>query len=95
MVYAFDLLLKKKLTKLWIKEGMPKIKHVITDLLTSGTLNLVAVDPLFCPQQKEWSHQHYISGFLNLPTYNENWQISEDLLDFLNSGSTPNLYDFW
>ncbi len=89
MAYAFDFLLKIKLTKLWNKEGMPKIKHVISDLLTSNTLNLVAADPFFCPAQTEWPQQHHACGFLNLATDNENWQITAELQDFLNFGSIP------
>ncbi|MCK5356446.1 MAG: glycosyltransferase family 1 protein [Methyloprofundus sp.] len=89
MDYAFDFLLKKKLTRLWDQEGMPKIKHLLSNLLTSDTLNLVAVDPLFCPNHQEWSKQHHACGFLNLPTNNDHWQISADLQNFLDAGSTP------
>lgn len=89
MDYAFDFLLKKKLTRLWNKEGMPKIKHLLSNLLSSDTLNLVAVDPLFCPNYKEWSQQHHACGFLNLPTKNNNWQISDDLQNFLGAGAAP------
>lgn len=85
----FDFLLKKKLTKLWNNQGMPKIKHVLSELLTSDTLNLVAVDPVFCPANKEWKPQHQACGFLNLPTNNQNWQIDKELQDFLDSGTTP------
>jgi len=89
MDYAFDFLLKKKLTRLWNHEGMPKVKHVLSDLLTSDTLNLVAVDPLFCPSYKEWTQQHHSCGFLNLPTSHENWQINVDLQGFLDAGPSP------
>ena len=86
---VFDFILKKKLTKLWNDEGMPKIKHVLSELLSSDLLNLVAVDPLFCPTIKEWKPQHQACGFLNLPTSNQNWQIDAQLQSFLDSGSAP------
>ncbi|MCK4842556.1 MAG: glycosyltransferase family 1 protein [Methylococcales bacterium] len=89
MDYLFDLILKKKLTKLWNSEGMPKIKHVLSELLTSDTLNLVAVDPIFCPTYKEWQPQHHACGFLNLPINSQNWQINAELQHFLDSGSAP------
>jgi UDP:flavonoid glycosyltransferase YjiC (YdhE family) len=88
MDYMCDFFLKKKLTKLWNDEGLPKIKHVLSDLLTSDSLNLVAVDPVFCPTYKEWQPQHHACGFLNLPT-NQNWQINAALQNFLNSGPAP------
>lgn len=89
MAYLFDLFFKKKLTQLWNKEDMPKVKHVLSDLLTSDTLNLVAVDPIFCPTFQEWSQQHHACGFLNLPTNTDTWQISSDLQNFLDAGSAP------
>lgn len=89
MEYAFDFLLKKKLTRLWDQEGMPKIKQLLSNLLSSDTLNLIAVDPIFCPKPTGWSQQHHACGFLNLPTANEQWQISEPLQHFLDSGTAP------
>ncbi len=89
MNYIFDFILKKKLTKLWNDEGQPKIKHVLSDLLTSDSLNLVAVDPVFCPIYKEWQPQHHVCGFLNLPTSNQHWQINTGLQFFLDSGPAP------
>ncbi|MEE9424880.1 MAG: glycosyltransferase [Methylococcales bacterium] len=89
MDYICDFFLKKKLTKLWNDEGLPKIKHVFSDLLTSDSLNLVAVDPVFCPTYKEWRPQHHACGFLNLPTNSQNWQINAALQNFLDSGPAP------
>jgi len=89
MGYAFDFLLKKKLTALWNKEGMPKVEHVLSELLTSDTLNLVAVDPVFCPSHSEWSTQHTACGFLNLPTREQEWQIDANLQNFLDLGPAP------
>ncbi len=85
----FDFILKKKLTKLWNDEGMPRVKHVLSDLLSSDSLNLVAVDPVFCPAYSEWKPQHQICGFLNLPSKNQHWTIDTQLQSFLNSGPAP------
>lgn len=68
---------------------MPPLKHVLSDLLTSDTLNLVAVDPVFCSTFQEWPQQHYACGFFNLPTKTDTWQISKHLQCFLDAGSTP------
>ncbi len=89
MDFAFDFILKKKLSQLWNDEGMPKIKHVLSELITSNSLNLVAVDPLFCPTSKEWQPQHQTCGFFNLPTNNQNWKINQSLQAFLDSGAAP------
>jgi UDP:flavonoid glycosyltransferase YjiC (YdhE family) len=89
MDIIFDFILKKKLTRLWNDEGMPKIKHVLSELLSSDILNLVAVDPVFCPTIHEWKPQHHACGFLNLPTKNQNWHIDTELQSFLDSGPAP------
>jgi len=89
MDIIFDFILKKKLTRLWNDEGMPRVKHVLSELLTSDSLNLVAVDPIFCPTFKEWKPQHHACGFLNLPTNIQNWHINAELQSFLDSGPAP------
>ncbi|MCK5828838.1 MAG: glycosyltransferase family 1 protein [Methylococcales bacterium] len=87
--YGFDFFLKNKFTKLWDNEGLPKIKHVLSQLLCSDQLNLVAVDPIFCPTRNEWPEQHYACGFLNMNTKNDAWAINKNLQQFLDSGSAP------
>ncbi len=85
----FDIILKKKLTRLWNQQGMPKIKHILSSLLCSDTLNLVAVDPVFCPKNQDWAEQHYACGFLNFASENESWQINTALQTFLKAGPAP------
>ena len=87
--YGFDWFLKNKLTRLWNNEGLGEIKHVLSQLLTSDQLNLVAVDPVFCPTQNEWPEQHHACGFLNMNTENDHWHIDNDLQQFLDSGPAP------
>ncbi|WP_031434101.1 glycosyltransferase [Methylomarinum vadi] len=89
MDYAFDFILKKQLTRLWNQEGLPEIKHVMTDLLSSDQLNLIAVDPVFCPSRSEWQPRHQACGFLNLPTDQDDWSINDALQQFLNDGPAP------
>ena len=81
--------LKKRLSRLWLAEGLPPVKHVMADLLCSELLNLVAVDPFLCPYQQEWQALHQATGFLNLPTNAEPWQASPALQAFLNGGEKP------
>ncbi len=85
----FDFALKKRLSELWLRENMPPVKHVYPGLLTSDQLNLVAVDPLFCPHNDEWAPVHRVCGFLNLPDSVEVWQPPEQLQNFLEQGEAP------
>ncbi|NOT83317.1 MAG: glycosyltransferase family 1 protein [Methylococcaceae bacterium] len=86
---TFDLALKKRLSHLWLAEGLPPVKHVVADLITSDLLNLVVVDPFLCPYKDEWQPLHQACGFLNLPTNAEPFQISLVLQSFLDAGDKP------
>jgi UDP:flavonoid glycosyltransferase YjiC (YdhE family) len=85
----FNWVLKKPLTTLWLKSGQIPPTNVLTDLLTSQQLNLVAVDPLFCQGNEQWSANHQVCGFLNLSEDDRCWDLPDDLLEFLEAGSAP------
>lgn len=87
--YTFDWGLKKRLSSLWLQEGMPEFKHVFATMINSDLLNLVAVEPFLCPLQHEWSALNQVTGFFNLPDYAEPWQPSTALQAFLNGGEKP------
>lgn len=84
----FDVALKKRLGKLWQTEHIP-IRHVLSDLLSSDTLDVVAVNPLFCPYRRQWPDLHHATGFLNLPEQAEAWTLPTTLADFLAAGDPP------
>lgn len=86
---TFDWALKKRLSRLWLQEGLPRFKHVYQGLLTSDLLNLVAVDPVLCPERDEFAPIHQVCGFLNLPSYAEDWIIPDALQVFINAGELP------
>jgi len=87
--YFFDWVLKKRMTRLWLAEGQARVGHLLTDYLISDQLNLVAVDPLFCPDQSRWPAVNRICGFLNLPEEAQNWQLPFTLENFINQGEAP------
>jgi UDP:flavonoid glycosyltransferase YjiC (YdhE family) len=86
---CFDWVLKKPLSRLWFAEGMPPFKHVFDSLLSSDSLNLIAVDPFLCSLQDEWQEVNQLCGFLNLPEHAEPWQMSPALQAFLQTGEKP------
>jgi len=86
---AFNLALKKLLCRLWLEVGETPPTHVLTELLTSQQLNLVAVDPLFCPSFEQWQPHHQICGFLNLTEDAQHWIIPDQLTEFLDNGAAP------
>jgi UDP:flavonoid glycosyltransferase YjiC (YdhE family) len=87
--YYFNWTLKKKLTRLGLSAGQPKVKNVLTDLLMSGQLNLIAADPLFCPSQSLWPAANRVCGFLDLGGDAHGWQIPDTLKTFLQQGVAP------
>lgn len=86
---VFNWTLKKLLTRLWLEAGAPPPKNILSELLTSQQLNLVAVDPLFCRHAELWASNHKACGFLNLTEDTEHWDFPQTLTYFLASGSKP------
>jgi len=86
---VFNWALKKPLTRLWISEGSTPPANMLTDLLTSQQLDLVAVDPLFCNFNREWTTNHKACGFLNLTEDTVHWTLPDDLALFLQEGEPP------
>ncbi len=86
---VFNLALKKPLMRLWLAEGEAPVESVLTDLLSSQELNLVAADELFCPFNQEWPPNNRVCGFLNLTEDAQHWPIPQSLQHFLEEGERP------
>jgi len=86
---VFDWALKPPLSRLWREAGLMPPKHMLSELLTSQHLNLVAVDPLFCSSFEHWQPHHQICGFLNLTEDAQHWAMPAGLAEFLNGGPAP------
>ncbi|MGY6275484.1 glycosyltransferase [Methylomonas sp. MgM2] len=86
---AFNWALKPPLTRLWRSAGQIPPNHILTELLTSQRLNLVAVDPLFCVGSEDWAPHNRACGFLNLSEDARNWTLSGGLAAFLEKGQAP------
>jgi UDP:flavonoid glycosyltransferase YjiC (YdhE family) len=85
----FNWVLKQPLTRLWREAGQIPPANMLSELLTSQQLNLVAVDPLFCRGSERWPAFHQPCGFLNLSEDERYWHWPDDLLAFLDSGPAP------
>lgn len=85
----FNWILKRPLTRLWREAGQTPPANMLSELLTSQQLNLVAVDPLFCRGSERWPAFNQPCGFLNLSEDERYWHWPDDLLDFLADGPAP------
>jgi len=86
---VFNWVLKKPLSRLWLEAGQMPPANMLTELLTSQQLNLVAVDPLFCRSSEHWQAQHQVCGFLNLTEDARHWTMPVPLAEFLENGTAP------
>jgi UDP:flavonoid glycosyltransferase YjiC (YdhE family) len=86
---VFNWALKKPLSRLWLDTGFTPPEHVLSELLTSQQLNLVAVDPLFCRAFENWQPHHKACGFLELTEDAQQWAVPAKLAEFLDSGAAP------
>lgn len=85
----FNWALKEPLSRLWLDAGKVPPDYVLSELLTSQQLNLVAVDPLFCRSFEYWQAHHQACGFLDLAEDAQQWEIPAKLAEFLDSGTAP------
>ena len=90
----FDVYLKRDLGRLWRAHGQ-RIDHgLFADLLTSDHLDLVAVDPVFCPDADDWPAPHQVCGFLNLEDDAQAWTMPAEMESFLEEGHPPVYFSF-
>ena len=86
---VFNWALKKPLSRLWLEAGYAVPHFMLSEHLSSQTLNLIAVDPLFCPTSNTWSQHNQVCGFLNFTEDSDNWDLPAELQAFLAQGSQP------
>ena len=86
---AFNWALKKPLSRLWRQAGFTAPNRMLSEHLASQTLNLVAVDPVFCPSRQGWPAQHQVCGFLDFTGDAELWRLPASLAEFLENGPPP------
>ncbi|MFA6095068.1 MAG: glycosyltransferase [Candidatus Paceibacterota bacterium] len=86
---VFNWVLKKPLTRLWKAAGFDPPVNILTEYLTSQTLNLVAVDPEFCSNYQGWPKNHQVCGFLNFTEDADHWEMPVNLSKFLSKGLPP------
>jgi UDP:flavonoid glycosyltransferase YjiC (YdhE family) len=82
---AFNNQHKDRVNELFTAEGMPPVKHVITEGWLSDEFNLVACSKIFFQEPKDWtaSGKIKITGFLNMPDHAEHYQFPPNLKEFL------------
>jgi UDP:flavonoid glycosyltransferase YjiC (YdhE family) len=86
---VFNWALKKPLSRLWLDAGHAVPANILTEHLTSQTLNLVAVDPVFCPSHLLWPAHHQVCGYLDFTDDTDHWDLPDTLSQFLDNGPQP------
>lgn len=85
----FNWTFKEQLSRLWRAEGQTPPANVLSDLLTSKQLNLIAADPLFCIGSEGWQAFNRICGFLEFTEDTQRWEMPDSLQTFLKHGPAP------
>lgn len=80
---------KDSLTRLWHSEGEKPPKNVMSELLTSQQLNLIASDPIFCNGSEHWQSFNQVCGFLEFTEDAQHWEMPQGLQAFLQQGPAP------
>ncbi len=85
---AFNSLLRSKINKFRIQEGLCTVKNVREEIWNSKKLNLIAVSSVFCKPQPDWRKTHQVCGFFGMPETIEEWKMPTDLQNFIDVGPT-------
>jgi len=76
------------------REGLASDRDVMGQSWTSDTLTLVAVSPSICPTPSDWTGNHSVCGFLNLPAESTVEKPPDGLEAFLAAGTPPVYFTF-
>lgn len=60
----------------------------------SSICNLIAVSNELCPHYVDWGENQHVCGFFNLPAESNDWQMPDDLAQFLEDGTKPIFFGF-
>lgn len=69
--------------------GLRRFDNVLTDVLLSDRLNLLAWSGVFCGEQPDWPPRHRLCGFLDVPAEAETRTTPPELEQFLDAGEPP------
>jgi UDP:flavonoid glycosyltransferase YjiC (YdhE family) len=84
-----DHALGTSINKLRRDESLPPVRNIMASVWISKHLNLLSVSPHLCEKQPDWSENNKICGFLNIPEQVENWNMPEELRQFIEKGPPP------
>jgi UDP:flavonoid glycosyltransferase YjiC (YdhE family) len=71
------------------REGLAPIRSLQEELFSSNLLTIVAASEALVPKPKDWKSHIQMTGFLNLENSNTNWEMPQELVDFIQSGEPP------
>ena len=69
--------------------GLGRFDDVLTEILLSDRLNLLAWSGVLCAEQPDWPPRHRLCGFLNVPPGAETRATPAELERFLEGGAPP------
>lgn len=75
--------------RLRVQQGLAPADDVLSDVWYSRELNLIAVSPELCKRQDDWTENHQVCGFFDMPNIKNEGTVSSELENFLTSGPPP------
>ena len=88
--YLLNKHLKPFADDLRVRNGLAPARDLLYDVWTSPILNLIAVSKALCTRQDDWTENHQVCGFFDLPDMaGHDGQPTPDLEQFLGRGAPP------
>ena len=71
------------------REGLAPVTRYAKQIVVSPYLTLVAVSPALFSRKPDWGEHIQVCGFLNMPTSENVWEVSPQLLAFIRADTPP------
>lgn len=87
--FLMDCALAPDVNRLRKLAGLSPVKDIISTVMASNKLNLIAESAAIGTPQPDWPDYHQVCGVFSMPDSAEEWSMPTDLKLFIESGSPP------
>ncbi len=87
--FSIDRMLAPEINRFRKEQSLPPVKHIFGDWMHSPLATIGLFPDWFASPQPDWPPQTRLTGFIFHDKRDDNEQLSQDVLDFLDAGDPP------
>jgi len=90
--FSIDRMLAPEINRFRGEQALPPVKHIFGDWMHSPLATIGLFPDWFASPQPDWPPQTRLTGFIFHDKHDDNEQLPQDVLDFLDAGDPPIVY---